>query len=303
MLFTLRMLILLLLTSFTVWGQGMYEITHEIPDKGKTMMHKDFESKYVANRHIEVWLPPNFESNGSKKYPVIYMHDGQNIFYNRNASQQMDWGIDEILTGLIHADKIPEVIVVAAWNTPLRIAEYMPQKAFDMLTKEDLARIPNIRGFQPMSDQYLKFMVEELKPYIDKTYPTLQDRENTAIMGASMGGLISLYAIIEYPDIFGYAGCMSTHFPIGNGIVLDYMKEYLPAPDFHKIYFDYGTKTLDAQYEPYQKKADKIMKENGWEENVNWITKKFEGHEHSEKAWRSRVHIPLLFFFGTEENL
>lgn len=268
--------------------------------KGKVIVYKTFSSKHVASRQVEVWLPPSFDSNPSKRYPVIYMHDGQNIFNPRTSTNQVDWGIDEILTQLISEGKLKEIIVVAIWSTPLRIVEYMPQKAFDLLTKEQLARIPNVYGFKPMSDQYLNFVVKEVKPYIDKTYPTLKNRDNTALMGASMGGLVSLYGISEYPDVFGYAGCLSTHFPIGNGIVLEYMKNNLPDPDTHKIYFDYGTKTLDAQYEPYQKIADKIMREAGWNENENWMTKKFEGHDHSEKSWRSRVHIPLLFFFGAD---
>jgi len=295
------MLTILISIYTSAMGQRKYEGVIDVPNtEGKIMIYKNFLSKHVPSRQVEVWLPPSFESNKDKKYPVIYMHDGQNIFNPQTSSQQIDWGIDGILTQLIDADKIPEIIVVAAWSTPLRIAEYMPQKAFNLLSKEQLARIPNVKGFRPQSDQYLKFIVEELKPYIDQTYPTLPDRNNTAIMGASMGGLISLYAISEYPEVFGYAGCLSTHFPIGDGIMLDYMRKHLPDPDSHKIYFDFGTKTLDAQYEPYQKKADQIMKEQGWEENKNWVTKKFEGHDHSEKAWRSRVHIPLLFFFGKE---
>ena len=276
----------------------MYKKDMDKSAKGKIMMYKNFPSQHVAKRHVEIWLPESYDSDRNKKYPVIYMHDGQNIFNPKTSTNQIDWGIDKILSQLSIDEKMPEVIVVAAWNTPLRIAEYMPQKAFDLLSHEQLASIPNVKGFNPRSDQYLRFIVEELKPYIDNTYPTLKGMENTAMMGASMGGLISLYAISEYPDVFGYAGCMSTHFPIGNGIMLDYMKDNLPDPDNHKIYFDYGTKTLDAEYEPYQKKADKIMKEKGWEENENWVTKKFEGHDHSEKAWRSRVHIPLQFFFG-----
>ncbi|KEO73753.1 alpha/beta hydrolase [Anditalea andensis] len=267
----------------------------------KIMMHLNFSSKHVANRSVEVWLPPGYEGKKEKKYPVIYMHDGQFIFNSKNNSQA-DWGMDQLLSTLISEGKTPEIIVVAIWNTPYRIAEYMPQKAFDLLSHEQLANIPNIKGFRPQSDEYLKFIVTELKPFIDHTYPTLPERENTAIMGASMGGLISLYAICEYPEIFGYAGCLSTHFPIGNGIMLEYLKSHLPEPEHHKIYYDFGTRTLDAQYEPYQRKVDLMMKEQGWVENKNWITKKFEGHDHSEKAWRSRVHIPLIFFFGLKET-
>ena len=110
-----------------------------------------------------------------------------------------------------------------------------------------------------------------------------------------MGGLISLYAISEYPNIFGGAGCVSTHFPLGEGVMLGYMKKFLPNPKTHKIYFDYGTETLDATYEPFQKKADAIMKKKGYKQDKNWITRKFEGEEHSEKSWRKRVNIPLEF--------
>ena len=93
------------------------------------------------------------------------------------------------------------------------------------------------------SDHYLRFIVEELKPYVDAHYRTLPDQHNTFIMGSSMGGLISLYAMCEYPHVFGGAGCVSTHFPIGRGIALKYMQDNLPDPKTHKFYFDYGTRT------------------------------------------------------------
>ena len=117
-------------------------------------------------------------------------------------------------------------------------------------------------------------------------------------MGSSMGGLMSLYAIGEYPDIFGGAGCLSTHYPLGSGVMLEYMKKYLPSPKNHKIYFDYGTKGLDAQYEPYQTKADELMRKKRYKQGKNWITRKFVSDDHSEKSWRKRVDIPLTFFLG-----
>ncbi|MDW8466083.1 MAG: alpha/beta hydrolase-fold protein [Chloroherpetonaceae bacterium] len=148
------------------------------------------------------------------------------------------------------------------------------------------------------SDNYLRFLVEELKPFIDSTYRTRPEQSHTFIMGSSMGGLISLYAICEYPHIFGGAACLSTHFPAADGAVIEYMKSHLPDPATHKIYFDYGTETLDAQYEPYQQRADAVMRQRGFIEGKNWITRKFPGDEHSERAWRKRVHIPLLFLLG-----
>jgi predicted alpha/beta superfamily hydrolase len=113
-----------------------------------------------------------------------------------------------------------------------------------------------------------------------------------------MGGLISLYAISEYPDIFGGAICMSTHWPIANGVTVGYVKDHLPSPQSHKLYFDYGTKTLDAQYEQYQTIVDDMIKQAGYEYGKNWVTRKFPGADHSERSWRKRVHIPLTLMLG-----
>ena len=109
---------------------------------------------------------------------------------------------------------------------------------------------------------------------------------------------LSIYALLEYPDVFAGAGCVSTHWPIGDPAVIDYLKRKLPASGHHKIYFDFGTETLDAQYEPYQKRVDTIMRATGYREGENWMTRKFDGQEHSERAWKKRVHIPLGFFLG-----
>jgi predicted alpha/beta superfamily hydrolase len=130
---------------------------------------------------------------------------------------------------------------------------------------------------------------------VDSHFRTLTGPKDTAIMGSSMGGLISMYAMCEYPQIFGVAACVSTHFPIGHGIVLQYMKENLPNPKDHKFYFDFGTKTMDKNYEPYQNRADILLSRAGYQQSNNWITRKFDGHVHSETDWRKRVHIPLEF--------
>jgi predicted alpha/beta superfamily hydrolase len=148
------------------------------------------------------------------------------------------------------------------------------------------------------SDAYLKFIVEELKPFVDRTYRTRPDRAHTSVMGSSMGGLISAYALCEYPEIFGGAGCVSTHWPTGDGAVIDYLAQHLPKPGTHKLWFDYGTATLDAQYEPYQVRMDMVMQAAGYTPGRDWITRKFEGAEHSEKSWRDRLDLPLKFLLG-----
>ena len=263
---------------------------------GAVYRYKTFSSRYVEARNVDVWLPAGYSKN--KKYAVVYMHDGQNLFNPNESSGGVDWGVDETMTRLIAEDKIEEAIVVGIWNTPKRVIEYAPQKAYDIVNRKNIKNSSLATPQKAESEDYLKFIVTELKPFIDANYSIKTDRINTFIMGSSMGGLISLYAASEYPQIFGGAGCLSTHFPLGDGVMLEYMKKHLPAPKTHKIYFDYGTLTLDAQYEPYQKSADKIMKRKGYRQGVNWITRKFEGEEHSEKSWRKRVDIPITFFLG-----
>ena len=156
--------------------------------------------------------------------------------------------------------------------------------------------------FTPNSDNYLKFLVSELKPFIDKKYSVYKDKGHTFIAGSSMGGLISMYAICEYPKVYGGAACLSTHWPgifsVENNPIpeafVNYMKMHLPNPKNHKIYFDNGDQTLDAMYPPLQNKVDEVMKMKCFSVD-NWSTKFFPGQDHSEKSWNSRLEIPFEF--------
>lgn len=113
-----------------------------------------------------------------------------------------------------------------------------------------------------------------------------------------MGGLISLYALEQYPHLFGGAGCLSTHWPTGEEMLVDYLGAHLPQAGAHRLYFDFGTATLDWNYEPFQRRMDEHLRAAGYREDVDWMTRKFEGAEHNEAAWRARVHIPLEFCWG-----
>jgi len=269
---------------------------------GKIIRITQFPSKYVAPRNVDIWLPENFSPN--KKYAVLYMHDGQMLFDGSINWNNSEWKVDENYTELRKKIKLKNCIIVGLWNTgATRHSEYFPQKAFESLS-EELQNQTLEKYFlgKVQSNNYLKFIVEEVKPFIDKNYPTLKDRENTYIAGSSMGGLISMYAICEYPEIFGGAACLSTHW-IGITDLLNneiptafenYLRQKLPNPKTHKIYFDFGTEGLDSHYEKHQNKVDQIMKEKGFDKN-NWTTKKFESADHSENAWSKRFSIPLEF--------
>jgi predicted alpha/beta superfamily hydrolase len=263
---------------------------------GRIEKHPAFPSKFVAAREIDVWLPPGYDADQAARYPVIYMHDGQNVFEAGTSFGGSSWEVGHAVERLISAGKIRGAIIVGVWNTGKgRFEEYLPQKAVSGADVTHYAGKAKVSAANLRSDAYLKFLVEEVKPFVDRSYRTESGAAHTFIMGSSMGGLISAYALAEYPLVFGGAGCVSTHWPAGDGRVIDYLAQHLPKPGAHKFYFDHGTTTLDAQYEPYQVRMDAVMKAAGYTTGRDWITRKFEGAEHSEKSWRERVEVPLQF--------
>ena len=233
-----------------------------------------FPSKYVRPRNVDVWLPNNYSEKNS--YAVLYMHDGQMLFDANTTWNKQEWKVDEIIGGLLDSLKIKNTIVVAIWNhSDIRHTDYYPQKPFDLLPQKFKDSIlsegekqfgTTFNGLQ--SDNYLKFIVEEVKPFIDSNFSTLKTSENTFIAGSSMGGLISMYAMCEYPGVFGGAACLSTHWvgfmPQENSPVpasfFTYLELNLPSSKNHKIYFDYGTNTLDEYSLPYQSRVEEVKK-------------------------------------------
>ncbi|MFO7674546.1 MAG: alpha/beta hydrolase-fold protein [Lutibacter sp.] len=270
-----------------------------------------FPSKYVRPRNVDVWLPADYDE--TKKYAVLYMHDGQMLFDAETTWNKQEWKVDEIVGGLLKEQKIRDCIVVAIWNhSDIRHTDYYPQKPFDLLPQKFKDSMIEISQKQfgtdfkgPNSDNYLKFIVEELKPYIDANFSVYKNPENTFISGSSMGGLISMYALCEYPKVFGGAACLSTHWigfsPQENSPVPEsfftYLEANLPSPTTHKIYFDYGTKTLDEFYLPYQHRVDEVLKLKGYDAS-NSRNLKFEGHDHSENSWNQRFQMPVQFLLN-----
>ena len=260
-------------------------------------------SDLVTSRDVEVWLPPSYPSDSDRHYPVLYMHDGQNLYDPEQSKYaKWDWGIDEALTALIADDHVPEVIVVGIHSDEAtRNLDYFPQKVGADHAEAFQRDFGQFDLDQLNADNYLTFLVNELKPKIDATYRTKPERGDTTVMGSSMGGLISLYAISEYPEIFGKAGMVSTHFPLGGGALVDYFVDRLPDPQTHRLYFDFGTETLDHNYEGYQDRMDGAVMTAGYKAGDNWTTRKFQDHDHSERAWRNRVHVLLQFLLAGED--
>ena len=271
------------------------------PSAGEIVRLEDFESEFVAARNIDVWLPPGYDVSG-EGYPVIYAQDGQNLFSSETAAfGGTEWEFDETIVRLGNEGRIRPAIVVGIWNTMKRFLEYQPQIPFERQPEDVQNELIDEYGGSPISDDYLRFMVSELKPHIDQNYNTLPDRANTFVLGSSMGGLISAYAVAKYPDVFGGAACLSTHWPVTLKVnrsdtadrIIDYLASELPGAGDHVMYFDYGTETLDAWYEPHQQKMDAAMAALGYQQGEDWVTLKFEGDPHNETAWKERLHIPI----------
>lgn len=256
----------------------------------KIIYHNGFPSAFIKARNIEVWIPPNYDPK--TRYDVIYIHDGQNVFNASTSYAGISWEMDSTMNDLIEKGKIRPAIVVAIWNSPDRFSEYMPNLSNRPLTSLMDSTVNNEKL---LSDEYLKFIVHELKPFIDNNYSTKRHPENTFIMGSSMGGLISLYAITEYPEIFGGAVCISTHWPALEGIFIQSLPGNLPDPATHKLYFDHGTLNLDSLYGPFQERVDKIMRTHGFGNSFNFMSLVFEAADHNEASWRMRLNHPLLF--------
>lgn len=253
---------------------------------------------------VDVWLPENFTH--SERYPVLYMHDGQNLYDAATTWNHQSWEMDSTACRMIAEGKIPPFLIVGIHSNPaIRVAQLMPQKAVVDAGLEELMAEVKLKGRPVLGDQYADFVVATLKPLIDSIYPTLPDRENTAVMGSSMGGLMSLYLISEYPEVFGGAGCLSTHWygswdagtKFGDAM-MRYVENNLPDPATHRIYFDHGTSTIDAYYGPWETQALLIAQMKGYQYGKNLDSYIDYGAPHEENAWARRVSRPLYFLLG-----
>lgn len=271
-------------------------------DSGRFVDLGKLKSSHISPTKIVIWLPPGYDTS-KQRYGVVYMHDGQNLFDPARSNFNKVWAADNSALRLIAGGKVSPFIIVGIDHPGEdRGRQYLPRVLLDLLspaTREKLARQGN--GKPVVSDAYLKFIVEELKPRIDRNYRTKRGRAHTAIAGSSMGGLISLYAITRYPGTFGVAGAVSTHLPLGNpnwsaeeradiaSAWRAYVDRELGRPAGRRIWFDHGTETLDAFYRPYQENLDTALITKGWEKGRDFSSRVYEGTPHEENAWAARM--------------
>jgi len=269
--------------------------------EGRFVEIPEVPTQTLAPPHIVVWLPPGYD-RGTQRYPVVYMHDGQNLFFPARSNFNKVWAADRSASRLIAAKRVrPFIIVGIDHPGNARQRQYLPARIYAAASPELKVRLDALAQGQVTSDAYLRFIVNDLKPLIDRRFRTQRSPRNTAIVGSSMGGLISCYAFGEYPQVFGRAGCVSTHWPMSvpsnpgehlpeiDRIWGDYLARRLGRPDGRRLWFDHGTETLDAAYAPYQRAIDARMIALGWRKGRDFESRVYPGAAHEENAWAARM--------------
>jgi oligosaccharide 4-alpha-D-glucosyltransferase len=286
-------------------GGGMFKAPDDAPFMadlegsgalGTQVYWHDVGSAFLSEtRNVVIWLPPGYEENPDRRYKVIYMSDGENLFDPRIASWGVDWGIDEaIMQGVEDGDFEP-AIVVGTWSTAQRGLEYSPwHKAPD----------------------YARFLIDELMPRINTEFRTKTGPENTFAMGSSMGGLLSYYLVKNHSDVFGACGCVSSHFALNERNLAGYVgmdpREADTTPFVvrdiangdavtgGRFRFDYGTETLDSTYEQDHEPVKAWFRKQGLRQGRDYEFARYDGADHSERAWRARVGDQLEWMLGED---
>ncbi len=256
---------------------------------GEFRHHSNFHSKHLDNdRDLIVYLPPNYDKEAGRRFPVLYLNDGQNLFDSATAFNGQEWGVDETAQRLILKGMIEPLIVVGIYNTgDNRIDEYAP--TVDPRQK---------RGGK--ADLYGRFILEELKPHIDQNYRTLAGPEFTGLGGSSLGGLVSLYLGLKLPYVFSKLMVMSPSVWWDYGMILKFVR-HLPAKPTTRIWLDIGSK--EGKFTPgYVRDLRDLLVMQGWRMDADLKFTEIRGGEHTETAWGKRVEPALRFLFPKQRS-
>lgn len=261
-----------------------------------SLVRERCHSRFLHNeRALDIYLPPSYRRDNARRYPVLYMHDGNNLFYPEIAFAGVPWHVNTTLDKLIRHGLMDEIIVVGIHNTMGRNSEY---------TWTPMKHAWGSEGGH--GAWYARFLTEEVKPLIDHRYRTLPGREHTGVMGSSLGGLITLYLGIYYPHVFSTLGVVSPSLWWGHGTSFhDARRMRLDM----QIWLDMGTRegysgtvarNMNVQLVRRMKHQ---LEQQGYIEGVNLAYLEDRGGKHNEYHWGRRLHLPLLFFYGKNPRM
>lgn len=250
----------------------------------------------VDGRTVEVWEPAG---DIAAPRPLLLAHDGQNLFLPGRSFAGVPWDLDSAAAQL--PDEIALPYVIAPWNRAGfgRAADYTPQQIVQADPEIERgflnyfsAAAPDLSldGWTWDGDAYATWCAQSLLPAVISSRNWNVDEERIAVMGSSMGGLASAYALAMRPHVYSAALCLSTHWLPGGHALASQLTSMLPdANHGSRVWFDHGTLNLDATYGPFQETADRVMRERGYREPDQWRTTIYAGTDHNESSWASRL--------------
>ena len=262
---------------------------------GELRLHRDMRSGSddgLLPRSVSVWLPPGYDHrlHAARRYPVLYMHDGQNVFDPASAFLGREWHADEVATEMIRRGWVEPMIIVGIWNTPDRVADYTPDQDLQEARGDGK---PHGRGGH--GERYLRWIVNDLKPFIDATYRTRPGRETTAMMGSSLGGIISLAAAERNPEVFGCVAAVSPSLWWNAGSVIGRWKAR--APDLCRLWVDMGDRERAGLVEALGQFEAAASPALGARLHAEVIP----GGRHDEPSWSARLGRILTFLFAESD--
>lgn len=274
-------------------------------ETGRLIEYEHVPAAGLPDQRLSIWLPPGYDV-GERRYPVLYMHDGHNLFDVTKSNFNKIWAADKAMLAASASGKVEPHIIIGIWAPGAdRYRQYLPRSAYDAASGLLRAQMDATAGGQIVSDRYLDWIAGPLKSWVDASFRTRPGRDDTAVVGSSMGGLMSCYAFVERADVFGRAGCVSSHWPAVDPQIVEGESDAVKAlwdgwfaarlgqPDGRRVWMDHGTATLDAYYAPYQQVIDARFAAAGWVKGRDWQSKVYEGAEHEENAWAAR--LPEIF--------
>src|SRR5262245_22017570 len=259
------------------------------PASPRLQKHTNFRSELLGNqRDLIVYLPPEYLQNEQQRFPVFYLHDGQNLFDGTTSYVPgMDWQVDETADALIEAKLVEPVIIVGIYNTgEQRIDEYTP------------THDAKLGGGH--ADLYGRMLVEEVMPFINSHYRTLQDPMHTGTGGSSLGGLVSLFLGFTYPNVFGKIAALSPSVWCNNKAILGLVAEATPKPRL-TIWLDIGTRESATAVDDTEQLRDALLAK-GWELGNDLHFVEASGALHNEAAWARRVGPMLEYLFPEDSS-
>ena len=320
-----KLSILLMALGATMWADAALPKYRVIDNPAPKSGYGSITRYAVASENlkddiiVDVWTPKGYDASAKRKYPVVYAHDGQNLFDGSFSFAGVSWEVDKACSQLASDPDFAMPIVVGINNRGaegLRPNDYFPEKALENISAEDKDKTFIYQTCKDifLGDEEAAFVAEELKPLVDSLYTTAPGMATTFAMGSSMGALASMYLLCEYPQKFGGAACLSTHW-IGSlnlnsdysmnddeicaNAILQYLSDHLPTDGIHRLYMDQGTKDWDAGYLKYEIRAREIVEDKGYrKENGLLYTYDAVGAGHNEWYWQQRVKLPLKFLLS-----